>query len=80
MNNTINQTLGQVLQGKDYGVLVNDKGEFINVMRFYQKNKLKFQVIFSKGLGDVAKRPAINTISEKRVLKLINDENYQLVE
>ena len=80
MNNTINQTLGTILQGRNEGVFVNDKGEFINVMRFYQKNKLKFQVIFSKGLGDVATRPAINTVSEKRVLKLINDENYQLVE
>ena len=67
------------LQGKDYGVFVNDKGEFINVIRFYQKNTLKFQVIFSKGLGDVATRPAINTVSEKRVLKLINTENFQLV-
>jgi hypothetical protein len=79
MNNTINQTLGQVLRGRNEGVFVNDKGEFINVIRFYQKNTLKFQVIFSKGLGDVATRPAINTVSEKRVLKLINTENFQLV-
>jgi hypothetical protein len=79
MNNTINQTLGVILQGRNEGVFVNDKGEFINVVRFYQKNTLKFQVIFSKGLGDVATRPAINTVSEKRVLKLINTENFQLV-
>jgi hypothetical protein len=79
MNKTINQTLGQVLRGRNEGVFVNDKGEFINVIRFYQKNTLKFQVIFSKGLGDVATRPAINTVSEKKVLKLINTENFQLV-
>ena len=58
---------------------INDKGEFINVVRFYQKNTLKFQVIFSKGLGYVATRPAINAVSEKRVLKLINTENFKLV-
>ena len=79
MNNTINQTLGQILLAKNNSVLVNDKGEFIYVVRYYQKNTLKFQVIFSKGLGDVATRPAINTVSEKRVLKLINDENFKLV-
>jgi len=79
MNNTINQTLGQILKTKNHGVLVNDKGEFINVIRFYQKNTLRFQVIFSKGLGDSATRPAINTTSEKRVLKLINTENFKLV-
>ena len=79
MNNTINQTLGQVLRGRNEGVFVNDKGEFINVFRYYQKNTLKFQVIFSKGLGYVATRPAINAVSEKRVLKLINTENFKLV-
>jgi hypothetical protein len=76
---TTEKTLGVILQGRNEGVFVNDKGEFINVVRFYQKNTLKFQVIFSKGLGYVATRPAINTVSEKRVLKLINDENFQLV-
>jgi hypothetical protein len=76
---TTEKTLGQVLRGRNEGIFVNDKGEFINVIRFYQKNTLKFQVIFSKGLGDVATRPAINTVSEKRVLKLINTENFQLV-
>jgi hypothetical protein len=76
---TTEKTLGQILLGKSNGTLINDKGEYIYVIRYYQKNTLKFQVIFSKGLGDVATRPAINTVSEKKVLKLINDENYQLV-
>ena len=76
---TTEKTLGQILLGKSNGLLVNDKGEYIYVIRYYQKNTLKFQVIFSKGLGYVATRPAINTISEKRVLKLINTENFKLV-
>ena len=73
------KTLGQILQAKNYGLLVNDKGEYIYVIRYYNKNTLKFQVIFSKGLGDIATRPAINTTSEKKVLKLINTENFQLI-
>jgi hypothetical protein len=79
MNNTINQTLGQVLRGRNEGVFVNDKGEFINVFRYYYKNTLKFNVIFSKNIYDIATRPAINTTSEKKVLKLLSTENYELV-
>lgn len=76
---TTEKTLGQILLAKNTGVFVNDKGEFIYVVRYYQKNTLKFEVIFSKNLYDIATRPAINTISEKKVLKLINTENFKLV-
>jgi hypothetical protein len=79
MNNTINQTLGQILLGKNNGLLVNDKGEYIYVIRYYNKNALKYQVIFSKGLTEMARKPALNTTVEKKVLKLINDENFKLV-
>jgi hypothetical protein len=79
MNNTINQTLGQILLGKSNGLLVNDKGEYIYVIRYYNKNALKYQVIFSKGLTEMARKPALNTTVEKKVLKLINDENFKLV-
>jgi hypothetical protein len=40
---------------------------------------LKFNVIFSKNIYDIATRPAINTTSEKKVLKLLSTENYELV-
>lgn len=43
------------------------------------KGKKKFQIIFSKGLGDIAIRSAINTTSEKKVLKLIKDEGFVFV-
>jgi len=76
---TTEKTLGQILQAKNYGVFVNDKGEYMNVTRSYYKNTLKFQVIFSKGFCDIATRPAINTTSEKKVLKLINTENFKLI-
>ena len=76
---TTEKTLGQILLGKNNGTLINDKGEYIYVIRYYYKNTLKFQVIFSKNLGDIATRPAINTTSEKKVLKLINTENFKLI-
>jgi hypothetical protein len=76
---TTEKTLGQILLGKNNGTLINDKGEYIYVIRYYYKNTLKFQVIFSKNLGDIATRPAINTTVEKKVLKLINTENFKLI-
>ena len=76
---TTEKTLGQILLSKSNGLLVNDKGEYIYVVRYYYNNKLKYHVIFSKGLGEMARKPALNTTVEKKVLKLINDENYQLV-
>jgi hypothetical protein len=76
---TTEKTLGQILLGKSNGLLVNDNGEYIYVIRYYNKNTLKYQVIFSKGLTEMARKPALNTTVEKKVLKLINDENYQLV-
>ena len=79
MNNTINQTLGQILKGKNNGIFVNPNGEYINVTRYYVKNRLKFQIIFCKNIYDVATKPGINTTSEKKVLKLLNTENYELV-
>ena len=79
MNNTINQTLGQILKGKNNGIFVNPNGGYINVTRYYYKNTLKFNVIFSKNIYDTATRPAMNTTVEKKVLKLLNTENYELV-
>lgn len=79
MNNTINKTLGQILQGKNNGIFVNPNGEYINVTRYYYKNTLKFNVIFSKNIYDIATRPALNTSVEKKVLKLLNTENYEPV-
>jgi hypothetical protein len=76
---TTEKTLGQILLGKNNGTLINDKGEYIYVIRYYNKNALKYQVIFSKSSTEMARKPPLNTTVEKKVLKLINDENYQLV-
>ncbi len=77
-----NKTLYQLLKGKTYGLFVNDKDEHCYVGSYYTGNKRKFQIIFSKGLGgnDIATKPAINTTSEKRVLKFLSSENFVLAD
>ena len=75
-----NKTLGQLLKGKTSGIFVNDKDEYCYVSSYYTGNKRKFQIIFSKGLNDLVTKPAINTTSEKKVLKFLSSENFVLVD
>lgn len=72
-------TLAEALKAKNNGLFVNSNGEYCNVSRFYIKNTLRFQVTFNKNFTDIATRPAINSTSEKRILKLLNSENFKLV-
>lgn len=72
-------TLGQLLNGKSFGKFINTNGEHCIVSRHYTGNKLKFQVIFSENLYSLATRPAINSVSEKRIVKLLTTENFKLV-
>ena len=65
------ETLGILLKGKNSGVFKNTNGEYCHICRFNIGNNQKFQIIFSKELGEIAMRPAINTTSEKKILKLI---------
>ena len=73
------KTLGMILGGRNFGVFKNREGEFCRISRYYVKNTCKYQVIFQKDVGDLATRYAINTSSEKKVLKLIEEEGFQLV-
>ena len=72
-------TLGVILRGKNVGVFKNDNDEYCYITRGYNKNTENFQIIFSKNNGDIATRPAINTTSEKKVLKILKEENFKLV-
>ena len=73
-------TLGNLLKGKNSGVFKNNNGEYCQIIRYYVGNNKKFQIIFSKSLTDIAKRNAIITTSEKRVLNLIKKEEFILEE
>ena len=72
------ETLGILLKGKNSGIFKNTNGEYCQISRYYIGNSQKFQVIFSKGLGDIATRGAIDTTSEKKILKLIKEEGFSL--
>jgi hypothetical protein len=72
-------TLGVLLKSKSFGLFANAIGEYCTVSTFYVKNTKKIQVIFAKP-GEIAKRPAINTISENKIKKLLIHEGFQLVE
>ena len=73
------QTLSEALKCKNFGIFVNSNGEYCNVSRYYIKNSLRIQVIFNKDYTEMATRPAIDSTSEKRILKLLNSENFKLV-
>jgi len=73
------QTLGMLLFGKRYGVFKNNENEYCQVSRFYENNKEKFCVIFSDGkIGSIAKKGAIHTTSEKKVLKTLKEGYFNL--
>lgn len=74
-----NITLGMLLKAKSFGLFANAIGEYCTVVTFYVKNTKKIQVVFAKP-GEIAKRFAINTISENKVKKLLINEGFQLVE
>lgn len=72
-------SVGQALKAKNFGTFINTNGEYCTISRFYVKNTLKYQVVFSKNFSQIAARPAINSVSEKKILKLLNTEKFQLI-
>jgi hypothetical protein len=74
-----NQTLGMMLGGRSTGLFINSKNEYCRVYSYYQGSTKRFQIIFSKELSDTATRPAINSTSEKKILKFLSSENFVIV-
>ena len=66
-----------LLLGKRYGIFKNDKNEYCQVTRFYDNNKEKYSIIFSN-VGSIANKPAIHTIVEKKVAKILKEGGYIL--
>jgi hypothetical protein len=74
MNANFNN-IGEILGCKNYKTITTDGGVDIEVSSWYQRNTRKFQIFFMKGEGRDrrAVRYAVNTVSEKRVVKEVND-------
>ena len=71
------ERLGMLLLGKRYGVFKNDKNEYCQVTRFYDNNTEKYSIIFCN-VGIIANKPAIHTIVEKKVVKILKEGGYIL--
>ena len=71
-----NITLGILMKGKNSAKFVNNQGEPCIVSRYYISNKQKFQIIFSNTLTEMAYKPAINSTSEKRIVKFLLDNTF----
>ena len=63
------------------GEFVNKNGEYCQVSYSYNKDRKTFLIVFKQPSGPMftASRYAINTVSEKKVRKLLNDEEFILV-
>ena len=73
------ERLGMLMLGKRYGVFKNDRDEYCQVSRFYDNNREKFYIIFSDGkFGSIANKPAIHTVVEKKVVKILKEGGYIL--
>ncbi len=80
MENDQNITIGLLLNGKNFGRFKNDQNEFCTVTRYYVKNQVKYQIVFSdESPNSIAYKPAIRTTSEKKVLKVLFDNKFNLV-
>jgi hypothetical protein len=70
------ETLGNKLKGKSYGVFQNNNGEYCRISTYYIRNKKYISVYFNENDYVLASRNAIRTTSEKKVLKLLEIENF----
>ena len=71
------ERLWMLLLGKRYGIFKNDKNEYCQVTKFYDNNREKYSIIFCN-VGIIANKPAIHTIVEKKVVKILKEGGYIL--
>lgn len=77
------ETLSQALKGKSSGVFKSQAtGEYVTISTWYERSTKRIQAIFKKNIGDItvgATRYAINTISEKKIVNMLNENKFELV-
>jgi len=62
------------------GLYKNNKEQYCKVVSYYVRNTKKIQVVFSKSIEDVAWRHAINSTSDRAVIKFLTKEGFELIE
>lgn len=76
------ENLNQALKCKSSGVFKSPIGEYVTISTWYDKSTKRIQAIFKKDIGDTtigATRYAINTISEKKIVKMLNENKFELI-
>jgi hypothetical protein len=71
------KSLNLILNCKSSGNFINEKGEYCRVSSCYIGNNRRIQIIFSK--DGKSSREAITTSSEKKCIKLLNDDGFKLI-
>jgi hypothetical protein len=61
------------------GLYRNNKGLYCKVVTYYVRNTKRIQIVFSKSIEDIAWRPAINSTSERAVIRFLTKEGFEFV-
>ena len=76
--NKVNYTsVDNALRTRSHGNFVNSEGEKCSVSYSYSGTTKIFRVTFSKPGQETASRPGIRTTSEKKILNLLNGEQFR---
>jgi len=70
------ETLCMLLKGKNTGFFENDNNEYCQIKIKEQEIK----IVFSKGLGEISERGIIKTDSEQKVIELIKEDGFVLID
>jgi len=65
--------LFEILGCKSYNTILADNGFYVEIASWYERSTRKFQLIFKKEGEQCAVKYAVRTVSEKRVVKEVNN-------
>lgn len=70
-----------VLKGfNNQGNFINNNSEYCQLSYYYEKDKKMYKIYFMQPNIEIATRPAITTTSLKKVVKLLESENFKLTD
>jgi hypothetical protein len=61
------------------GLYRNNKDQYCRVTTYYAKNTKKIQIVFNKEVGTLAWRPAVNSTSDRAVIRFLTKEGFEFV-
>jgi hypothetical protein len=61
------------------GLYRNNEDQYCRVVTYYVGNNKKIQIVFNKEVGTLAWRPAINSTSERAVIRFLTKEGFEFV-